>query len=76
MTGEAVSCCYRMSYIVSMAEAQTVNGVRVRSKIVPPVTEVRPPHPEHMNRPSPSRQPPERPQPGQTKPAGHRNHSR
>ena len=30
---------------------QTVNGGRVRSKIVPPVTEVRPPHPEHMNRP-------------------------
>jgi hypothetical protein len=26
---------------------QTVNGVRVRSKIVPAVTDVRAPHPEH-----------------------------
>jgi hypothetical protein len=36
----------------------TVSGVRVRSKIVPAVTEVRSPQPEHSNRPSPSRQPP------------------
>ena len=36
---------------------QTVSGVRVRSKIVPAVTEVRLPHLEHMYRPSPSRQP-------------------
>jgi DNA methylase len=34
----------------------TVSGVRVRSKIVPAVTEVRPPQSAHMNRPSPSRQ--------------------
>ena len=55
---------------------QTVSGVRVRSKIVPAVTEVRLPHLEHMYRPSPSRQPVSRPQPEQAKPAGHRSHSR
>ena len=54
---------------------QTVSGVRVRSKIVPAVTEVRPPHLEHMYRPSASRQPVSRPQPEQAKPAGHRSHS-
>ena len=27
---------------------QTVSGVRVRSKIVPAGTDVRPPHPEHL----------------------------
>jgi hypothetical protein len=37
---------------------QTVSGVRVRSKIVPAVTDVRRPQPEHSNRPSASRQPP------------------
>ncbi len=36
----------------------TVSGVRVRSKIVPAVTEVRPWQPAHSSRPSPSRQPP------------------
>src|SRR5450759_2147681 len=36
----------------------TVSGVLVRSNTVPAVTEVRPPHPSHMNRPSPRRQPP------------------
>ncbi len=34
----------------------TVSGVRVRSNTVPAVTEVRPPHLEHINRPSPRRQ--------------------
>ncbi len=36
----------------------TVSGVRVRSKMVPAVVEVRSPHPVHMNRPSPKRHPP------------------
>ena len=53
----------------------TVSGVRDRSKIVPAVTDVRPPHPEHLKRPSLSRQPPSWPQPAQEKPAGHRSHS-
>ena len=52
-------------------QACTVSGVRVRSKIVP-ATELRPPHPEHLKRPSPSRQPPSWPQSAQAKPAGHR----
>ena len=55
---------------------QTVSGVRVRSKIVPAVTDVRWPHPEHLERPSPSRQAPSWPQAAQAKPAGHRSHSR
>jgi hypothetical protein len=54
----------------------TVSGVRVRSKIVPAVTEVRPPQAAHMKRPSPSRQPLAQPQPGHTKPSGQRSHSR
>jgi hypothetical protein len=33
---------------------QTVSGVRVRSKIVPAVTDVRRPQPEHSNRPYPA----------------------
>jgi hypothetical protein len=36
----------------------TVSGVRVRSKIVPAVTELRPPQLAHSKRPSPSCQPP------------------
>ena len=55
---------------------QTVSGVRVRSKIVPAVTDVRWPHPEHLKRPSPGRQAPSWPQAAQAKPAGHRSHSR
>lgn len=55
---------------------QTGSGVRVRSKIVPAVTEVRPPHPAHLNRAPPSRQPSLWPHPGHTKPAGQRSHSR
>ena len=51
---------------------QTVSGVRVRSQMVPAVTEVRPRHPEHLSRPSPSRQPPSWPQSAQAKPAGQR----
>jgi hypothetical protein len=35
----------------------TVSGVRVRSKIVPAVTDVRPWQAAHSSRPSPSRQP-------------------
>ena len=58
------------------AANQTVKGVRVQSKMVPAVTDVRSPHPEHMNRPSPSRQPPGWPQCVQTKPLGHRSHSK
>ena len=45
------------------ASRHCVSGVRVRSKIVPAVTELRPPHPEHLKRPSPSRQPPSWPSP-------------
>jgi hypothetical protein len=55
---------------------RTVSGVLVRSYTVPAVTEVRPPHPSHMNRPSPRRQPPPWPQSGHEKPAGQRSHSR
>ena len=58
------------------AANQTVSGVRVLSKIVPAVTEVRRPQAAHMMRPSPSRQPLLRPQSGQTNPNGHRTHSR
>jgi len=36
----------------------TVSGVRVRSKTVPAVVDVRAWHRAHSNRPSPSRQPP------------------
>src|SRR5665648_1071151 len=36
----------------------TVNGVRVRPKIVPAVTDVRCEQPAHIHRPSPRRQPP------------------
>ena len=41
-----------------------VKGVRVRSKIVPAVTELRVEHAGHMKRPSPKRQPPSWPQLG------------
>jgi hypothetical protein len=58
------------------AENQTVSGVRVRSKIVPAVTDVRLPHSVHMNLPSSSRHPPGCPHAGQMKPEGHLNHSR
>ena len=54
----------------------TVSGVRVRSKIVPAVTEVRELHPAHSKRPSPSRQPVPSRQRGQMKPPGQRSHSR
>src|SRR5271157_5486855 len=50
------------------AESQTVSGVRVRSKMVPAITDVRLPHPVHLNLPSPSCHPSEWPQDGQTKP--------
>jgi hypothetical protein len=55
---------------------QTVKGVRVRSKIVPAVGDLRRAHPEHFQRPSPSGQPPAWPQSGQTNPSGQRSHSR
>ena len=55
---------------------QTVSGVRVLSKIVPAVTEVRASQPVHLSRPSLIRQPPERPQRSQTNPPGQRSHSR
>ena len=54
----------------------TVSGVRVLSKIVPAVTEVRFPHPGHMKRPSARRHPPPWSHFGQTKPMGYRSHSR
>ena len=54
----------------------TVSGVRVRSKIVPAVTEVRRLQPAHSYRPSPSRQPPACPHDGQAKPPGQRSQSR
>jgi hypothetical protein len=46
---------------IQQAWNHTVIGMRVRSKMVPAVTEVRAPHSAHMNRPSPSRQPPPSP---------------
>ena len=54
----------------------TVSGVRVRSKIVPAVTDVRREQPPHSTRPSASRQPPALPQYGQANPPGQRSHSR
>ena len=58
------------------AANQTVRGVRVLSKMVPAVTEVRLPHPAHMILPSPVRHPAGLPQAVQTKPEGHLSHSR
>ena len=58
------------------AANQTVSGVRVRSKMVPAVTDGRLPQFVHMNLPSPSRHPPAWPHSGQTNPDGHRSHSR
>jgi len=55
---------------------QTVSGVRSDSKMVPVVTDVRLPQPEHQNRPPPSRQPPWSPHPGQTNPVGQGINSR
>ena len=54
----------------------TVKGVRVLSKTVPAVTDVFAPKAAHLNRRSPSRQPPAWPQRSQTKPCGQRSHSR
>ena len=54
----------------------TVKGVRVRSKIVPAVTDVRQPHAVHIVLPSPKRHPFSPAHSGQIKPLGHRNHSR
>jgi len=54
----------------------TVSGVRVRSKIVPAVADVRASHALHIHRPSASRQPPITAQRGQTNPFGQRSHSR
>jgi len=54
----------------------TVSGVRVRSKIVPAVTDVRAAQPAHSNRPSASRQPSACPHAGHTNPSGQRSHSR
>jgi hypothetical protein len=54
----------------------TVSGVRVRSKIVPAVTDVRCPHAAHMIRPSPSRQPRRMLHSRQMNPCGQRGHSR
>jgi hypothetical protein len=34
--------------IILRSEHLSLDGVRVRSKIVPAVTDARPPHPEHM----------------------------
>jgi len=53
-----------------------VSGVRVRSKMVPAVTEDRLWQPERMNLPSASRQPGVSPQSGQMNPLGQRNHSK
>jgi hypothetical protein len=57
------------------AANQTVSGVRVRSKTVPAVGEVRSPQAEHLKRPSAIRQP-ACPQSGQANPSGQRSHSR
>ena len=55
---------------------QTVSGVRVRSRIVPAVGEVRSPQAAHLRRPSAILQPPAWAQPGQTNPSGQRSHSK
>ncbi len=55
---------------------QTVNGVRVRSKIVPAVAEVRASQAMQQNRPSLIDQPPDFPHRGHTNPSGQRSHSR
>jgi hypothetical protein len=54
----------------------TVNGVRVRSKTVPAVTEVRASHAAQHQRPSLIDHPPDFPQRGQTNPSGQRSHSK
>ena len=54
----------------------TVSGVRVRSKIVPAVTEVRASQPAHLSRASLIRHPPAWPQRSQANPPGQRSHSR
>ena len=55
--------CWADSPSLAVANSQhawnhTVSGVRVLSKIVPAVTEVRFPQPPHLTRPSSSLQPP------------------
>ncbi len=54
----------------------TVSGVRVLSKIVPAVTEVRCPQAAHMIRRSPVRQPPTPSHLAHSNPCGQRSHSR
>jgi hypothetical protein len=61
---------------IQQAENQTVRGVRLRSNNVPAVVDVRSPHVAHLKRPSDVAQPPLAPQFGQTKPLGHRSHSK
>src|ERR1035437_9714874 len=53
----------------------TVNGVRVRSKIVPAVTDVRCEHAAHSHRPSASRHPSTCPYSSQTNPSGDGSHA-
>jgi hypothetical protein len=55
---------------------QTVSGVRVRSKMVRAVGELRDAQATHSKRPSPSLQPPRCTQPRQTNPPGQRSHSK
>lgn len=54
----------------------TVNGVRVLSKIVPAVTEVRASQAVHLKRPSLIRHAAALPHPSQTNPRGQRSHSK
>jgi hypothetical protein len=54
----------------------TVNGVRVRSKIVPAVTDVRCEQRAHFQRPSATCHPPVLPQASQTNPSGQRSQAR
>ena len=63
-------------WVANQAVNHTVDGVRVLSKIVPAVGDVRPSHSPQRNRPSAIRQPTRCPQSGQANPSGQRTHSR
>jgi hypothetical protein len=63
--------------VMNQAAANHVNnGVRVRSKRVPAVTDVCLAHDAHMNRPEPVLHASRDPHRGQQKPSGHRNPTR
>jgi len=59
-----------------MAANHVDNGVRIRWKMVPAVTDVCRPHPVHIQRAFAVRQPSASPHAGQTTPSGQRSRSR